>query len=90
VPDDHQSQPIPAEPPTVPMQTYQNLPSERGGEVYTADQPGFRRSGLRSPGNANANVYGSGNVEFDDAQLWDMLWNESGSMPTWNIEEWGW
>jgi hypothetical protein len=69
------------------MKTDQNRPSESGGEVYTAGQPDFR-SGLRSP--ANGDVHGNSNVEFDDTQLRDMLWHDSGSIPTWNIEEWGW
>jgi len=85
---EQQSQPAPAAPPTFPMETYQNLPSESGDEMYAPDRPGFRRSGPRSP--ANGNMQCNGNLEFDDAQLRDMLWNESGSIPTWNIEEWGW
>ncbi|RFU33077.1 hypothetical protein B7463_g3284, partial [Scytalidium lignicola] len=85
--NDHQSQPTPADPPTDPMETYQNLPSESRGDAYVAGQPGFR-SGPRSP--ANENVHGNGNAEFDDTQLRDMLWHDSGSIPTWNIEEWGW
>ena len=55
--------------------------------MYRAGQPGFR-SGLRSP--ANGDVHGNSNVEFDDTQLRGMLWHESGLIPSWDIEEWGW
>lgn len=69
------------------METYQNVRSESGGEAYPTGQPSFR-SGLRTP--ANGNVHGNGNIDIDATQLRDMLWHDSGTIPTWNIEEWGW
>ena len=67
------------------METYPTLPEESGGGNYQADQLGSR-SGARSPTNGNVHD----NIQFDDAQLWDVLWHDTGSIPAWNIEEWGW
>lgn len=55
--------------------------------MFTKGQPGFR-SVTRSP--MNGDMHGTSTLEFDDTQLRDMLWHDSGSIPTWNIEEWGW
>jgi hypothetical protein len=68
------------------MQTDSALPEESGGDSYQADLLGTIRSGARSPVNGIAHD----SSQFDDAQLWDVLWHDTGSVPTWNIEEWGW
>jgi hypothetical protein len=68
------------------MQT-DSAPLEEGGAGnYQTDQTASIRSGARSP--ANGIIHDSS--QFDDAQLWDVLWHDTGSVPTWNIEEWGW
>ena len=69
------------------METDQGRPSESGGGVYTAGQAGLRGD-PRSP--TTGDVHGNSNVEFDGTQLRGMLWHESGLIPSWDIEEWGW
>jgi hypothetical protein len=64
------------------METYSTLPEETGGASYQREQT---RSGARSPTKGNINI----NVQPHGSQLWDVLWQDTGSIPTWNIEEWG-
>lgn len=68
------------------MQMGPALPEESRGYIEQPDHVGNFRSGARSPANGIAHD----SSQFDDAQLWDVLWHDTGSVPTWNIEEWGW
>jgi hypothetical protein len=83
--DEQEGPSRPSEPHAFPMETYPTLSEEVGGGNYQRDQLGSR-SGARSPANSNPHD----NMQLDDGQLWDVLWHDTGSIPTWNIEEWGW
>lgn len=67
------------------METDHPVQDEGGGWNSQADQLASIRSS-RSP--VNGIIPDSS--QFDNAQLWDVLWHDTGSVPTWNIEEWGW
>lgn len=68
------------------METDPALPQANEDGIYLTGQIGSATSGTRSP--VNGHVHN--NAQFDDAQLWDVLWQDNTSLPTWNVEEWGW
>lgn len=68
------------------METDPALPEVNEAGIYLPDQIGPSPSGTRSP--ADGHIHN--NAQFDDAQLWDVLWQDTASIPTWNVEEWGW
>lgn len=68
------------------METDPLVREESGGRNYQTDQLGSIRTGGQSPVSESV----PDTSQFDDAQLWDVLWHDTGSVATWNIEEWGW
>lgn len=68
------------------MDTDPAITEESGIGNYATDLMESIQSGNRSPISGNA----QSSNQFDDAQLWDVLWHDAASIPSWNVEEWGW